>query len=276
VVKRLFVWRPIWVSVALLPLVAFALASCSKPPAPPEGLPCHAVAGTGDYALDAEQAVNATIIAAVGSRLGLPDHAVTIALATALQESKLYNLSYGDLDSLGLFQQRPSQGWGTHDQILTPRYAATAFFTHLTKVSGWETLSVTDAAQAVQISGAPDAYARWEAEARVLAQALTGEVPAAFSCRTPSGADPAAARKDPAQASRLDADMKAALTADAGPSVLGPPVATPRGWLVAGWLIAHAPQYGVLTVTFGGQQWSGHTGSWAAHPPPSNTVQVNR
>jgi hypothetical protein len=255
-------------------LLAFALASCGRSSAPPQGLPCHAVAGSEDYALDAEQAANATTIAAVGSRLGLPDHAVTVALATALQESKLYNLSYGDLDSLGLFQQRPSQGWGSQDQIMNPRYAATAFYTHLTKVADWQNLSVTDAAQAVQISGAPDAYARWEAEARVMAQALTGELPAAFSCRTPG--NPAAAGKDAARAARQGADLMAALTADVGPSVLGPPVTVPRGWLVAGWLIAHADRYGVTTVTFGGQRWSGHTGAWAAHPPTKNTVEVNR
>jgi hypothetical protein len=251
-------------------VVALGLVGCSHSPTPPETLPCHAVAGTEDYALDLEQAANATTIAAVGKRLGLPDHAVTVALAAALQESKLYNLSYGDRDSVGLFQQRPSQGWGTHDQILSPRYAATAFFTHLTKIANWENLPVTDAAQAVQISAGPDAYARWEAEARVLAQALTGEVPAAFTCRTP-GKPPT-----PAQASAQNADMVAALTADVGAPGVGAPVSEAHGWLVAGWLIAHAPQYAVATVTFGGQRWSGRAGKWAAHPPSSNTVEVNR
>ena len=95
-------------------------------------------AGSRDtYTLDIDQAANSTTIAAVGKRLGLPDHAVTVALATALQESRLHNLPYGDRDSLGLFQQRPSQGWGTATEILTPSYAAAAFFRALTQSPNW-------------------------------------------------------------------------------------------------------------------------------------------
>src|SRR5262249_53759062 len=90
------------------------------------------------YVIDPEQAANATTIAAVGKALGLPDHAVPIALAAALQESQLRNLHYGDRDSLGLFQQRPSQGWGSTSQLLDPQYAAGAFFRALARVSGWE------------------------------------------------------------------------------------------------------------------------------------------
>src|SRR5258708_24136433 len=135
---------------------------------------CQASAAGSTYTLDIDQAANSTTIAAVGKRLGLPDHAVTIALAAALQESKLRNLNYGDRDSLGLFQQRPSQGWGTSAQIMTPSYAAGAFFHALTKVKDWQTLAITDAAQEVQRSGAPTAYASWEPEARTLAIALTG------------------------------------------------------------------------------------------------------
>ena len=82
----------------------------------------------------------------------------------------------------GLFQQRPSQGWGTAEQLTTPTYAAAAFYRALGDVEGWETMSVTDAAQHVQRSAAPDAYAKWEAEARVLARILTGEVPDRIVC----------------------------------------------------------------------------------------------
>jgi hypothetical protein len=242
------------------------LVSCSHSPAPPVGLPCHAVAGTATYDLDTDQAANAATIAAVAKRLGLPDHAVTVALATALQESKLYNLPYGDLDSLGLFQQRPSQGWGTKEQVMTPRYAAAAFFTHLTRVAGWESLPVSAAAQAVQHSAAGDAYAQWEGEARVLAQTLTGELPAAFACQIQGKPAPPA----PAQ------DVSAELSADIGSPALGAPVDVPRGWQVSGWLIAHAGQFGVATVTFGGQRWTGHTGKWTAHTPVTNTVEFNR
>ena len=126
------------------------------------------------YTLDVEQAASATTIAAVGKRLGLPDHAVTVALAAALQESQLRNLAYGDRDSLGLFQQRPSQGWGTATEILTPSYAAAAFFRALQRIPSWETLPITDAAQKVQLSGAPTAYAKWETEARTLADRADG------------------------------------------------------------------------------------------------------
>ena len=134
------------------------------------------------YTLTPTQAANAATIAAVGRRNGLPDHAVTVALATALQESKLINLPYGDRDSIGLFQQRPSQGWGTPQQLQDPVYAAQAFYERLVKVPGWQTAAVTTAAQAVQRSGAPYAYADWEPEARALARAFTGEAAAGFTC----------------------------------------------------------------------------------------------
>src|ERR1700733_2335693 len=84
--------------------------------------PCQATASGTTYGFGLAQAQNATTIAAVGKRMGLPDHAVTIALATALQESDLLNLSGGDRDSLGLFQQRPSEGWGSPSELMSPRY----------------------------------------------------------------------------------------------------------------------------------------------------------
>jgi hypothetical protein len=145
-------------------------------------LPCRVVADGKSYALDRAQAANAGIIAAAAGTVGLPHHAVTIGIAAALQESRLHNLAYGDRDSLGLFQQRPSQGWGTPAQILDPGFAATSFFRHLANIDGWATMSVSDAAQQVQHSAQPHAYAAWEDEARALARATTGEVPGALSC----------------------------------------------------------------------------------------------
>ncbi|GGL42566.1 C40 family peptidase [Planomonospora parontospora] len=123
--------------------------------------------------LDAEQGGNAALIVQTGLELGLPARAAVIAVATALQESQLRNLPYGHLDSLGLFQQRPSQGWGTPEQILDPRYAARQFYTRLIAVPGWEQLPLTRAAQAVQRSAFPDAYARWEPLAQQTVDALT-------------------------------------------------------------------------------------------------------
>ena len=124
--------------------------------------------------LDAEQITNARLIVAAGQRLHIPEPGETIALATAMQESSLHNLTYGDRDSLGLFQQRPSQGWGTPAQIMDPTYSATAFYKALTTVNGWATMPTTDAAQAVQHSGFPQAYARWAPLARDLATTLDG------------------------------------------------------------------------------------------------------
>ncbi|MEV6341763.1 M23 family metallopeptidase [Actinoplanes sp. NPDC051851] len=114
----------------------------------------------------ADQMRNAAIIINVGSDLQMPPRAWVIAVATAMQESRLVNLGYlgsdNDHDSLGLFQQRPSSGWGTPEQIQDPVYASTKFYEKLKTIDGWEAMSLTRAAQAVQISAYPDAYAKHE------------------------------------------------------------------------------------------------------------------
>lgn len=122
--------------------------------------------------LPAEQIPHAKTIVATGIAMKIPERGQVVALATAIQESRLRNLRYGDRDSLGLFQQRPSQGWGTPEEILDPVYAATKFYDGLLKVAGWQQMTVTQAAQAVQLSGYPDAYAQWEPLARALQQAI--------------------------------------------------------------------------------------------------------
>ncbi|MFF0131593.1 C40 family peptidase [Streptomyces mirabilis] len=120
----------------------------------------------------AEQVPNAKTIQATGVAMNIPARGQIVALATALQESGLRNLTYGDRDSLGLFQQRPSQGWGTANETLDPVHSSTMFYEALEKVPGWQSLSVTQAAQAVQKSGFPDAYAKWEPLATALQQAI--------------------------------------------------------------------------------------------------------
>src|SRR3954447_12956838 len=132
--------------------------------------------------IDPDQAGNAAIIAAVARKRGLPARAASIGIAAAIQESKLRNIEYGDRDSLGLFQQRPSQGWGTRKQITNPVYATNAFYDVLAKVDGYETMEITEVAQKVQRSAFPDAYADHEPEARVIASALTGYSPSGFTC----------------------------------------------------------------------------------------------
>ncbi|MEN8654398.1 C40 family peptidase [Streptomyces sp. 21So2-11] len=127
--------------------------------------------------LPAEQVPHAQTIVATGISLDVPKKGQIVALATAMQESRLRNLNYGDRDSLGLFQQRPSQGWGTAQQIRDPVYASERFYKALLKVDGWQQMTVTQAAQAVQASGFPDAYAQWEDLSTALQKAIAATFP---------------------------------------------------------------------------------------------------
>ncbi|MEU7843658.1 hypothetical protein AB0B39_22185 [Micromonospora sp. NPDC049114] len=119
--------------------------------------------------LNDEQTANVKAIIAATKKAGLPERAAVISIATSLQESKLENLGHlGDMndhDSLGLFQQRPSSGWGTPEQITDPEYSTTAFLKGLRQVDGWQDMPLTEAAQTVQVSAYPDAYAQWEQQA---------------------------------------------------------------------------------------------------------------
>ncbi|GAA2523182.1 C40 family peptidase [Streptomyces longisporus] len=137
-----------------------------------------------------EQLPNAKTIVATGIQLKIPARGQIIALATALQESALRNLDHGDRDSLGLFQQRPSQGWGTREQILDPVYASKKFYTALKSVKGWESMPVTVAAQKVQKSGFPDAYAKHEPLATALQQAIAPTLGASVGSPTGAVANP--------------------------------------------------------------------------------------
>lgn len=129
--------------------------------------------------LTGEQEGNARIIIQVGREQGVPDYGIIIALATAMQESSLRNLDWGDLDSIGLFQQRPVSGWGTVEEIMNPYHAAYLFYQGragytrgLLDIAGWQSMPLTVAAQRVQISAYPDAYAKWESSARAWFAAL--------------------------------------------------------------------------------------------------------
>jgi hypothetical protein len=202
------------------------------------------------YTLSTEQAANAATISAVATARDLPSRAVTIALAAALQESKLINVEYGDRDSVGLFQQRPSQGWGSQGQILDPRYSAGKFFDALTKVRGWQTMRLTAAAQAVQQSAHPTAYQQWEDQAGVLANAFTGAEPALLSCSFP---EPTVAAS-PAKVMQLLAlelpHVKVSATAQIGELTSG------RPWATVGWLVAKADRLGIEAVALDGRRWT--------------------
>ncbi|QIQ62924.1 tape measure protein [Streptomyces phage Moab] len=132
-----------------------------------DGMGIAAAAGKyGGIMLSTEQLKNAATIVGVGKGMGANTNDLIVSIMTAMQESGLRNVHYGDRDSLGLFQQRPSQGWGTPEEILNPSYAARKFFEHLLAMKGRSKLSLTQQAQAVQRSGFPEAYAHWEAMAR--------------------------------------------------------------------------------------------------------------
>ncbi|GGJ10037.1 hypothetical protein GCM10010121_020500 [Streptomyces brasiliensis] len=260
---------------------------------------CKVVSGRADgkaYEFTPEQAVNAATIAAVGTGRGMPQRAVAIALATALQESGLRNIEHGDRDSLGLFQQRPSQGWGTEKQIMDPSYAAGMFYEHLAKVPDYQDLPLTVAAQRVQRSGYPEAYAKHEPDAALLAAALTGRTAASLTCegrqRTGTGTSAEAA----ATATGPDA-VRAALVRDFGRDALqeagaevgsarSTPTPTPsvaaeaqgrtvtvpvpdgaqtdaagrsereRGWQLAHWAVANSTALHIRQVVYAGREWT--------------------
>lgn len=145
-----------------------------------------------DLTLPATQIPNAQTIITTGISLNVPARGQVVALATAMQESRLRNLDSGDRDSVGLFQQRPSQGWGTAQQLHDPVYAATKFYKALLKVDGWQQLTAAQAAQAVQKSGFPEAYAKWESLATALDKAITASLPRSAQGKDTKGAAPGA------------------------------------------------------------------------------------
>jgi hypothetical protein len=173
--KRL--WPGLLLVAAVLVGVAWDTENKGMPP-----VPGHCTIAGLSMTVTTEQVANAATIAQVGRDRGLPERAVVIALATAQQESRLRNLDYGDRDSLGLFQQRPSAGWGSAQQVQDPVYAAEKFYDHLVVVPGWDTGRLTDVAQAVQRSGFPEAYQQWGELAEKLAAAQISELPDQIVC----------------------------------------------------------------------------------------------
>lgn len=193
-----------------------------------------------------EQAEIAATIAAVAAKRKLPERAAVIAYATALQESKLYNVAYGDLDSVGVFQQRESQGWGTKKQLMDPVYATNKFFAALVKVKNYRKLPLAEAAQAVQRSAGGYAYAQHEEDSKILAAAFTGRVPQAVHCWYPPG------KATPAPKAKT-AEARKQLARALGDTSI---TTKKRGWLVASWSVAHARKYALRRVGYSGATWS--------------------
>ena len=252
--------------------------------------------------LTLEQAENAALITAISVRRGMPARAASIALATAYQESDLRNIETGDRDSLGLFQQRPSQGWGTPEQILDPVFATNAFYDGLARVDGYEAMEITVAAQTVQRSGFPDAYADHEADARALASAMTGNSRAAFGCDIDGDAGAANSeltgsglteRADVVRQEALgvfgdlqlggfapggvrDGHMPGSTHYDGrAVDIFVRPVSAEnkeRGWAIAHYLVAQADRLDIQTVIFDDRLWRAGDGEgWRDYDPPSRS-----
>ncbi|MEI7034504.1 hypothetical protein [Streptomyces pratensis] len=225
------------------------------------------------YEMSLAQAVNAATISAVGTARGMPERAVTIALATALQESGLRNIDYGDRDSLGLFQQRPSQDWGAPEQIMDPVYSAGAFYDQLAEVPGYSRLPLTVAAQQVQRSGFPQAYAKHEPDAALLAAALTGREPASVNCvpSTATATGPGDAERVRAELVRafgkevLPAAKAAGASSSATVSVPVPAAdradaGQRRGWELAHWAVAQSEALRIERVSYADRVWEAASG----------------
>lgn len=223
---------------------------------------CLATLDGERYHRTAEAAGNAALVAAVAARRDIPTYGSTIGVATAIQESGLRNLDYGDRDSLGLFQQRPSQGWGTEEEVTDRHHAARAFYWALLKVNGWEDMRVTDAAQAVQRSGFPEAYEDHAAEGAAWAAAIRGDSSfPAIDCDLGAASEPGTVkylekrlRADYGKGKyavtvlgRNDRAVLAGVTAESGKEV--------DLHAIANWAVASAEEMSFSSVRFGDQQW---------------------
>ena len=251
---------------------------------PPPG--CQAGTGGRALTLDTDQAAIAATIAGVAARHQLPRQAVTIALAAALQESKLHNLDYGDRDSVGVFQQRPSQGWGPAAELKDPVYATTKFFAALTQVNGYTRMPIYQAAQEVQHSADGSAYQQWTDVAGQLTGYFTGQSPHDVSCwYTPSGqANLAGAVRQIGQTfgpeGRKAVVVRISTTRSGqkdAKSTTVLHVERAAAWTVASWLVAHAEAYHLTEVRYAGFSWKAANGSmgWQRESNPTSPSGKN-
>ena len=275
--------------VLLLAVACYLIYHSFQKISPPVALAPGCLAGTGPQAvsLDVDQAGIAATIAGVAARRKMPRQAVTIAYAAALQESQLQNLDYGDRDSVGVFQQRPSQGWGTTSEIENPVYATTRFFAALVKVHDYTRMPVANAAQAVQHSADGAAYGQWAIVAAQLAGYFTGSSPHGVSCwyQPPPKANQAGVVRGLTQTFGPSGrrGVVARITTDRSDSVKEGSVAVVPGergsaWTVADWLVANAQAYGIREVRYAGYVWKAADGSmgWqrdsTKEDPPRGTI----
>jgi hypothetical protein len=237
----------------------YLVVSKRMPLIPPPPTSCTALSGKNELPLSVGQAGIAATIAGVATKRDMPVRAVTIAYAAALQESKLTDLDYGDRDSVGVFQQRPSEGWGTPQQIENPVYATGRFLAALAEVPGYLRMPVYQAAQAVQRSADGYAYDQYAEVGAQLASAFYGSLPHAMSCYY---ADPLGKPHLTAASQALDGTFGDLQSATVGDPAVAIDVRRPdEGWAVAAWLISHASSYGISDVRYQGYEWLGRHGS---------------
>ena len=197
-----------------------------------------------------EQASIASRMTAVVIRRGLPERAAVLVLAAALQESKLTNIAVGqgDRDSVGVLQQRPSQGWGKASDLSDPAYATGAFLDRLVQNKNWQTQSLASVIQKVQISADGTLYAQHEPQAQAMADALTGRTPRAITCRFST---PKFTTKAASVAGQVRADLPIRT-----PTVDGSRITVPgASWTTASWFVANADRLGIEEVDYAGAQW---------------------
>jgi hypothetical protein len=266
-------------AVIIVALVVAALALSNQhahPPAPNVGSGCIVSSRAVDVPLTTGQAGIAATIAGVASHRRLPARAVTIAYATALQESDLENLPYGDRDSVGIFQQRPSQGWGTRAQLLNPIYATTRFFEALTAIPGYQKLPVYQAAQDVQHSADGSAYSQYGGQGEVMASGFAGWQGRSVYCWYGDGVGNHSSgnHSNHDRLTTAKHDLKAAfghlLTGHVGDPIMTVGVRDHAvGWSVATWLVTHAEDYRINEVRFAGYQWTAARGQrgWVKNRP---------
>ncbi|HEU5158058.1 MAG TPA: hypothetical protein VFU43_13765 [Streptosporangiaceae bacterium] len=224
-------------------------------------------------ALDLEQAANAATIATVAAGENMPERALVIAYATALQESHIRNLEGGHLDSVGLFQQRPSQGWGARERLMDPVYASHRFFGALAKVPNYRRQAVAEAAQRVQRSADGSAYAQHVTMAQALAAAYSGRRPMAVRCWFTPGKRTKERRAAALREFRRAFGSGSPRVDDNAIAVTSPR----RGWALAAWAVSHAQAYGLSEVRFAGRHWTagnGHAGWTKAANAPDDRVVI--
>jgi hypothetical protein len=210
----------------------------------------------GSYKLDLGQSQVASTMVSVVITRGLPERAAVLAIGAALQESKLRNIpaGQGDRDSVGVLQQRPSQGWGSAQQLADIHYATGKFLDALVKLPNWQSDSMAAAIQAVQISADGQAYAKHEAQATAVSDAFTGKTPTGVSCDFGKPSQVAAPSSVVKQLT-TDLPVSTPTIADKAVSVPG------ASWATTAWFVAHAEQYGIDAVNYQGKEWT-RTSGW--------------